>query len=251
MMRNLILAVAALGLAAGTAMAADDAAPPKDAPPADKAPPAAWHGDNFGNGPDGVKVHRGEGQMGGGWSDGDGHWRQYGEWHGGGPGGWYPAPGGWRGRGGWAGGGNVQIIAGNYAYRRMSKGGRVLPLWRDDRFYVRDWFAFGLTEPAYGQRWVRYYNDALLIGVSDGEVYDVIPDVDWHRAYGAPYSYGPPYGYGRYPYGFGGGWHYAYVTPASMVVVTPVTKTVTVTEDYAPHPKHWSASGHRAGCSCN
>ena len=268
-MRNLILAVVVAGLAAGTAVAADDGAPAAQAPAAGADKPAAgegWHGDHFGKGADGVEVHRGMGLEGSGWSDRDGGWHRYGEWHGGGPGDWHAAPGGWRGRGGWAGprpdygayphGYNVQIIPGDSAYRHFSRGGTVPPLWRDDRFYVREWFAFGLTEPPYGQRWVRYYNDALLIGVSDGEVYDVIPDVDWYSAYGAPYSYGPPYGYGRYAYGYpgwgwGGSWHYAYVTPASMVVMTPVTRTTTVTEDYVPHPRHWRASGHRRGCSCN
>jgi len=266
MMRNLILAVAAAAFAAGTAVAADDAAPgaPAQAAAADNpAPPAGWHGDHYGSDGDGVRVHRGDdpqgdGPQGDGWrSDGDGRWHRYGDWHGGGPRDWYPAPGGWRGRGGWAGGYrdysgyphgyNVQVIPGNYAYRRFSRGGTLPPLWRDDRFQVRDWFAFGLTEPAYGYRWIRYYNDALLINVSTGVVDDVMPDVDWGRAYRAPVGYGAGYGYGP-PWGWNG-YHYGRVMPASVMVMTPVTRT-TVTEEYVTSPKHWHASGHHRNCSC-
>ncbi len=263
MTRNFILAVVVAGFAAGTAVAADDAAPPAaaQAPAADQAaPPAGWHGDHFGAAPDGVEVHRGEGPNGSGWSDGGGGWHRYDDWHGGGPRSWSAAPAGWRGRGGWAGGDrdygryphgyNVQIIPGNYAYRHFSHGGTVPPLWRDDRFYVREWFAFGLTEPAFGYRWIRYYNDALLINVSTGAVAEVMPDIDWGRAYMAPAAYGPGYGYGP-PWGWSG-YHYGWVMPASMVVMTPVTKTV-VTEEYVPSPKHWRASRHHRakGCNCN
>jgi len=262
MMRNLILAVVVAGFAAGTAVAADDPVPAaQPAAAADKpVAPEGWHGDHFGKGPDGVEVHRGMGPQGSGWSDRDGGWHRYGEWHGGGPGDWHGPPGGWRGRGGWAGGPrpdysayphgyNVQIIAGDYRYRHFARGGTVPPLWRDDRFYVREWFAFGLTEPAFGYRWIRYYDDALLINVSTGEVAEVMPDVDWTRAYMPPYAYGPGYGYGP-PWGWSG-YHYGWIMPASMIVTsTPVTKT-TVTEEYVPSPRHWHASRHHAtGCSC-
>jgi Ni/Co efflux regulator RcnB len=225
MMRNLILAVVVAGLAAGTAVAAGDAAPTaaadKPAAAADKpAPPEGWHGDRFGPGPHGVTVHRGEGPQGGGWSDSDGNRHRYGEWHGGGPGYAYGGPRGWSGWGGprpdysaYPHGYNVQIIPGNYAYRRFVRGGTVPPLWRDDRFYVREWFAFRLTEPPYGHRWIRYYNDALLINVTTGVVTDVMPDVDWTRAYMPPRSWGPGYGYGP---GYGwSGYHYGWIMPAS------------------------------------
>src|SRR3954471_22223623 len=125
MMRNLVLAVVVAGFAAGAAVAAGEAAPAAQPPAADKpAAPDGWHGDHFGGGADGVKVHRGDGPMGDGWrADGDGGMHRHGEWHGGGPGDWHAAPGGWRGRGGWAGGWrdygayphgyNVQIIPGD------------------------------------------------------------------------------------------------------------------------------------------
>lgn len=63
-----------------------------------------------------------------------------------------------------------------YGYRRFSIGislnaalfGR--DYWIDDPFYYR-------LPPAYGSyRWVRYYNDVLLVDTRDGQVVDVIYD---------------------------------------------------------------------------
>jgi Ni/Co efflux regulator RcnB len=260
-MRNLILAVIAAGFAAGTAVAADDgapAAPPQaDSPapqansPAPQAPPAGWHGDHWEYMAEGPGMHHFDGPPPGeGWrSEGDGHWHRYGEWHSGGPGEWHGATHVWRGQGGWPGG---YVGHGDYAYRRFSRGGTVPPLWRDDRFYVRDWFAFGLTEPAYGYRWIRYYNDALLIGVSNGQVYDVVPDVDWGRAYGAPVGYGAGYGYG--PRWGWSGWSYGYVMPASVIVTTPETTTTVTEDDYVAYRavKHRRAIHYHLArrCSC-
>lgn len=262
MMRNLVLAVVVAGFAAGTAVAADNepsaipaqaSAPAQQAnPPAQEPPAAGWHGDHWGADAGGsVAVHRGEGPPGEGWrSDGDGEWHRYGEWQGGGPGMWHGGPPMWRGAGVWGGyyphGYNVEFIPGDYGYRRFKQGGTVPPLWRDDRFQVRNWFAFGLHEPAYGYRWIRYYDDALLIGVSDGVVAEVVPSVDWNRAYGAPYAYGPGYGYGP-PWGWGG-WHYGWIMPASVIVTTPVTKTTVTEEDYVPHPH--AIHRHARRCSC-
>jgi hypothetical protein len=45
--------------------------------------------------------------------------------------------------------------------------------WINDPFYYR-------LPPAYGPyRWVRYYNDALLVDVRSGYVVDVIHDIFW------------------------------------------------------------------------
>lgn len=263
-MRKLILAAVAAGFAAGAAAAADIDAPAAPAqanapaeqpgPPAPQPPAAGWNGDHWGSMAGGPVVHRGEGPPGEGWrSEGDGHWHRYGEWHSGGaPGMWDGGPRIWHGQGGWPGGYyphgyNVQFIPGDYTYRRFSRGGTVPPLWRDDRFQVRNWFDFGLHEPAYGYRWIRYYNDALLIGVSNGVVYDVVADVDWHRAYGAPVGYGAGYGYGP-PWGWSG-WHYGWIMPASVIVTTPVTTTTVTEDDYVTYPH--AIHRHVRRCSCN
>lgn len=67
----------------------------------------------------------------------------------------------------------------NYGYRRFSIGltlGSILfspSYWINDPFYYR-------LPPAYGPyRWVRYYNDALLVDIRDGYVVDVIYDIFW------------------------------------------------------------------------
>jgi hypothetical protein len=51
----------------------------------------------------------------------------------------------------------------------------------DPAFYAEDYWidnpAYYRLPPAYGPyRWVRYYNDALLIDINDGEVVDSIPN---------------------------------------------------------------------------
>ena len=45
--------------------------------------------------------------------------------------------------------------------------------WINDPFYYR-------LPPAYGPyRWVRYYNDALLVDIYTGQVVDVEYDIFW------------------------------------------------------------------------
>ena len=67
----------------------------------------------------------------------------------------------------------------NYGYRRFSIGltlGSMLfapSYWINDPFYYR-------LPPAYGPyRWVRYYNDALLVDIDTGEVVDVEYNIFW------------------------------------------------------------------------
>jgi hypothetical protein len=64
-------------------------------------------------------------------------------------------------------------------YRRWGVGVRIDPIffaqdyWIDNPDYYR-------LPPAYGNyRWVRYYNDALLVDVYSGMVVDEIPDFFW------------------------------------------------------------------------
>ncbi|PZU11950.1 RcnB family protein [Sphingomonas sp.] len=67
----------------------------------------------------------------------------------------------------------------SYSYRRYSIGA-VLPslLWGSS-YWLDDPWAYRLP-PAYGPyRWVRYYDDVLLIDVRSGRVVDVIPGFFW------------------------------------------------------------------------
>lgn len=67
----------------------------------------------------------------------------------------------------------------NYGYRSFSIG---VLLWSGlyaDRYWINDPYYYRLP-PAHGSlRWIRYYDDALLVDVRDGYVVDVIRDFFW------------------------------------------------------------------------
>lgn len=67
----------------------------------------------------------------------------------------------------------------DYGYRRFSIG---IALWSGlyaDRYWIDDPWYYRLP-PAYGSlRWVRYYDDALLVDIRTGYVVDVIHDFFW------------------------------------------------------------------------
>lgn len=67
----------------------------------------------------------------------------------------------------------------NYRYNRLSIGFRLGSLFYGSRYWINDPWQYRLPE-AYGPyRWVRYYDDALLVDIYTGEVVDVIHDFFW------------------------------------------------------------------------
>lgn len=67
----------------------------------------------------------------------------------------------------------------NYSYRRLGIGFSLNSLFYSDRYWISDPWQYRLPE-AYGPyRWVRYYDDALLVDIYSGEVVDVIYDFFW------------------------------------------------------------------------
>jgi hypothetical protein len=67
----------------------------------------------------------------------------------------------------------------NYSYRRLSIGFGLDSLFYSNRYWINDPWQYRLPE-AYGPyRWVRYYDDALLVDIYSGEVVDVIYDFFW------------------------------------------------------------------------
>ena len=67
----------------------------------------------------------------------------------------------------------------NYRYSRLSIGFRLGSLFYGSRYWINDPWQYRLPE-AYGPyRWVRYYDDALLVDIYTGEVVDVIYDFFW------------------------------------------------------------------------
>lgn len=66
-----------------------------------------------------------------------------------------------------------------YGYRRFSVGYNLWPSYYGSNFWLNDPWQYRLP-PAYGPyRWVRYYNDALLVNIYSGQVVDMIHNFFW------------------------------------------------------------------------
>ena len=64
-------------------------------------------------------------------------------------------------------------------YRRYNVGWRLWPNYYSQSYWLNDPWQYRLP-PAYGPyRWVRYYNDALLVNIYTGTVADVIHNFFW------------------------------------------------------------------------
>ena len=67
----------------------------------------------------------------------------------------------------------------NYGYRRFSIGVTLSSLLWEQDYWIDD-PAYYRLPPAYGPyRWVRYYNDALLVDIRSGYVVDTVYDIFW------------------------------------------------------------------------
>jgi Ni/Co efflux regulator RcnB len=73
--------------------------------------------------------------------------------------------------------------------QRIQRGGFVPGFWWGPQFVVRDWNMYGFPQPFHGGRWIRYYDDALLID-GRGRVHDGRYGHDWSR-------HGDRWGYDR------------------------------------------------------
>jgi Ni/Co efflux regulator RcnB len=63
---------------------------------------------------------------------------------------------------------------------RIGHGGFVPGGWWGPQFVVRNWSGYGFPQPFQGGRWIRYYDDALLID-GRGRVHDSRYGYDWDR----------------------------------------------------------------------
>ena len=64
-------------------------------------------------------------------------------------------------------------------YRRFSIGFSLFPSYYQSNYWLNDPWMYRLP-PAYGPyRWVRYYDDALLVNIYTGQVVDVEHDFFW------------------------------------------------------------------------
>ena len=64
-------------------------------------------------------------------------------------------------------------------YRRFSIGYMLQPLFYSQNYWIGDPWQYRLPAAPYGTRWVRYYNDVLLVDTYTGEVVDVIYNFFW------------------------------------------------------------------------
>lgn len=67
----------------------------------------------------------------------------------------------------------------SYGYQRFSIGFMLNSLLFDQQYWIDDPYEYRLP-PVYGPyRWVRYYDDVLLVDIRSGQVVDVINDFFW------------------------------------------------------------------------
>jgi Ni/Co efflux regulator RcnB len=64
-------------------------------------------------------------------------------------------------------------------YQTFRPGVRIGVGYYSPRYYVNDYSRYRLPRPGFNQRWVRHYNDVLLIDVRSGYVVDVIRNLYW------------------------------------------------------------------------
>jgi hypothetical protein len=67
----------------------------------------------------------------------------------------------------------------NWNYRRLTIGFSLWPLFYSDRYWINDPWNYRLPDVYGPYRWVRYYDDALLVDLRTGEVVDVIGAFFW------------------------------------------------------------------------
>lgn len=67
----------------------------------------------------------------------------------------------------------------NYSYSRISIGFRLGRLFYSNRYWINDPWRYRLPDVYGPYRWVRYYDDAILVDIYSGEVVDVIHDFFW------------------------------------------------------------------------
>lgn len=67
----------------------------------------------------------------------------------------------------------------NYSYRRLNSGFFLDSMFFSDRYWINDPWQYRLPEADGPYRWIRYYDDVLLVDTYSGEVVDVIHDFFW------------------------------------------------------------------------
>ncbi|BAK65498.1 hypothetical protein SLG_08230 [Sphingobium sp. SYK-6] len=61
-----------------------------------------------------------------------------------------------------------------FRYQRFQPGARIQPAYYGRAYIVSDYGRFRWAKPGVNQRWVRHYNDALLVNIKTGRVVKVV-----------------------------------------------------------------------------
>jgi len=75
--------------------------------------------------------------------------------------------------------GPVWINPPGYSYRSYSYGQRLPSHWYAPRYYLNDYWRYGLPTPPIGFEWLRLGRDAVLVDVFDGRIYEVVRNLFW------------------------------------------------------------------------
>lgn len=67
----------------------------------------------------------------------------------------------------------------SYGYRRFGIGATLSSLLWAQNYWIEDPFTYRLPQVWGPYRWVRYYDDAMLVDVRTGRVVDVVYDIFW------------------------------------------------------------------------
>jgi hypothetical protein len=66
-----------------------------------------------------------------------------------------------------------------WSYRPYSIGWRLWPSYYSSSYWINDAWEYRLPYAPPGYRWIRYWDDAILVDTFTGEVRDVIPNFFW------------------------------------------------------------------------
>ncbi|MEG3124474.1 RcnB family protein [Sphingomonas sp. GB1N7] len=66
-----------------------------------------------------------------------------------------------------------------FRYTAFRSGIRIAPSYYGSRYFIADPWRYRLPNPGWNQRWVRHYNDVLLVDTRRGVVVDVIRNFYW------------------------------------------------------------------------
>jgi Ni/Co efflux regulator RcnB len=62
----------------------------------------------------------------------------------------------------------------DFRYKRYTAGARIQPAYYSHRYVIVDYGRFRWARPGVNERWVRHYDDALLVNIRTGRVVKVI-----------------------------------------------------------------------------